>query len=154
MIDPPEIVQTTARPTAIIHVTVACDEIQNVMGPTIGEVYQAIAAQGIAAAGPWFTHHLRRPTDTFDFEASVPVATAIAPAGRVRPGEWPAMRVVRTVYHGGYEGLGEAWGDFLDWIETQGLKTTDDLWECYLSGPESGSDPTQWQTQLNRRLLD
>ena len=148
----PEIVQTTAQPSAIIHIVVPRDEIQNVMGPTIGEVYQGIAAQGTAPAGPWFTHHLRRPTETFDFEVSVP-AKPIAPAGRVQPGEWPAMRVVRTVYHGGYEGLGEAWGDFLEWIEAQGLKTTGDLWECYLAGPESSPDPATWRTQLNRLLI-
>ena len=153
MIATPEIVQTTAQPTAIIHVIVARKEIQNVMGPTIGKVFETIAAQGIAPAGPWFTHHLRRPTETFDFEVSVPVARAIAPAGGVQPGEWPAMKVVRTVYQGPYEGLGEAWGEFLDWIETSGLKTSDDLYECYLSGPESGPDPATWRTQLNRPLI-
>ncbi len=124
------------------------------MGPTIQEVYAAIAAQGIAPAGPWFTHHLRRPTDSFDFEVSVPVSTPITPAGRVQPSEWPAMRVVRTVYHGGYEGLGEAWGEFLEWIEKEGLKTTDDLWESYLVGPEAGDDSSIYRTQLNKPLLD
>ena len=37
--------------------------------------------------------------------------------------------------------------------ETNGLKTSDDLWECYLAGPESGPDPACWRTQLNRPLL-
>jgi len=153
MIEPPQVVQTTSQPTAFIHLVVPCDEIQDVMGPTISEVYAAIAAQGIASAGPWFNHHLRRPTDTFDFEVSVPVSTPIATAGRVQPGEWPAMRVVRTVYHGGYEGLGEAWSEFLDWIEQNALKTNDDLWEAYLVGPESGPDPANYRTQLSRPLL-
>ena len=58
MIDPPEIAQTTVQPAAIIHAIVPRDEIQNVMGPTIREVFETIAAQGIAPAGPWFTHHL------------------------------------------------------------------------------------------------
>lgn len=153
MIDPPEIAQTTVQPAALIHAIVPRDEIQNVMGPTIREVFETIAAQGIASAGPWFTHHRRRPAETFDFEISVPVATAIAPAGNVQPGEWPAMKVIRTVYQGPYEGLGEAWGEFLDWIETNGLKTADDLWECYLGGPESSPDPATWRTQLNRQLI-
>ena len=64
------------------------------------------------------------------------------------------MRVVRTVYHGGYEGLGKAWGEFMDWISAQGLKTADDLWESYLVGPESGDDAAAYRTQLNRPLLD
>ena len=63
------------------------------------------------------------------------------------------MRVVRTVYHGLYEGLGEAWGEFLDWIEKNGLETTEDLWECYLVGPEAGPDSATYRTQLSRPLL-
>lgn len=124
------------------------------MGPTIGEVFRAVAAQEVSLTGPWFTHHFRRPGDTFDFEACVPVATPIAPVGRVQPSQWPEMRVVRTVYHGPYEGLGEAWAEFLDRIEADGLKIAEDLWECYLTGRESDSDPTRWRTQLSKRLLD
>ncbi|MEO8350936.1 MAG: GyrI-like domain-containing protein [Chthoniobacteraceae bacterium] len=154
MIETPSIVQTTPQHTAIIHVIVPRDEIQTVMGPAISEIFQTIGAQGIAPTGPWFTHHRRRPTETFDFEASVPVAAPIAPAGRVQPSQWPAMRVARTVYQGPYEGLGEAWAEFLKWIEAQGLKTKDDLWECYLVGPESGPDATTYRTQLNRPLID
>lgn len=48
--------------------------------------------------------------DTFDFEVGVPVAAPVAAAGRVKPGELPAATVARTVYHGDYSGLGEAWG--------------------------------------------
>ena len=92
MIDPPQITQTAARLTAAIHVTVPRAQIQSVMGPGVRELMTVIAAQGIAPAGPCFTHHLRRPTDTFDFEICVPVAAPVAPAGRVKPGQWPAMR--------------------------------------------------------------
>ena len=130
MIEIPEIIQTTDRLTAFIHLTVLRDQIQSVMGPAIRELLGAIAAQGIDPAGPWFTHHLRRPTDTFDFEVSVPVPTPVAAVGRVKPGRWPAMKMVRTVYHGPYEGLGEAWGEFIGWIETHGHTPTGELWEC------------------------
>jgi effector-binding domain-containing protein len=154
MIDAPQIIETTPQYYAGIHIVVPRDEIQNVMGPTIGEVFQAISAQGVAPVGPWFTHHFRRPTETFDFEVCVPVAAPITAAGRVQPGEWPAMKVARTVHQGSYEELGEAWGEFLDWIETNGYKTADELWERYLVGPETDSDPAAWRTQLNRPLVD
>jgi len=97
MLDTPQITLTTTQATAIIHLVVPREEIQNVMGPSIGELMATIAAQGTAPAGPIFTHHLRRPTDTFDFELSVPVNAQVVPAGRVKPGEWPAMKVARTV---------------------------------------------------------
>ena len=149
MIDTPQITETAARQTAIIHVTVPRTEIQKVMGPGIQELMSTVAAQGVGLAGPWFTHHLRRPTDTFDLEISVPVTAPVAPAGRVEPSEWPAMKVVRTVYRGPYEGLGAAWGEFDAWIKANGHKPAADLWEIYVTGPESGSDPAEWRTELN-----
>jgi len=66
----------------------------------------------------------------------------------------PAVRVARTVYHGPYEGLGEAWAVFMDWVEAQGLKPAENRWECYATGPESGLDPAKYRTELNRPLLD
>ena len=152
MLDTPQITRTTTQLTAIIPMIVPREEIRKVMGPGIQELLATIAAQGIAPAGPWFTHHLRRPTDTFDFEISIPVAAPVAAAGRVRPGQWPAMKVARTVYHGPYEGLAEAWGEFIEWIETNGHTPAPDLWECYLAGPESSPDPADWRTELNRPL--
>jgi effector-binding domain-containing protein len=70
----------------------------------------------------------------------------------VEPGERPAARVARTVYHGPYVGLGPAWGEFGAWIAAEGHTPAPDLWECYLTGPESGPDPSGWRTELNRPL--
>lgn len=153
MIDTPQILQTTDQLTAILPLTVPRTEIQKVMGPGVREVYAALAAQGIAPVGPWFTHHLRRPTDTFDFEICVPVSAPVTATGRVKPGLWPAMTVARTVYHGPYEGLAEAWGQFHEWIAASGQTPATDLWERYLSGPEASPDPARWRTELNKPLL-
>jgi effector-binding domain-containing protein len=153
MIDPPQITRTAGQATAIIHLTIPRKEIQTVMGPAYGEVMAAVAAQGIATAGPWFSHHLRMAPDIFDFEVGVPVAAPISAAGRVTPGRLPAVRVARTVYHGGYEGLGPAWGELGAWIAAEGHTPAPDLWECYVKGPESGPDPATWRTELNRPLV-
>ncbi|MNK58909.1 Bacterial transcription activator, effector binding domain [compost metagenome] len=153
MIDDPQIVQTPTQLTAYIHLDVPRDEIQEVMGPGIGEVMAALSAQGIAPAGPWFTHHLKMDPERFDFEICVPVAVPVTPVGRVKPGTLPAAKVAQTTYHGAYEGLGEAWGSFMDWIEAQGLTPAPDLWECYIAGPESSENPADWRTVLNRPLI-
>lgn len=153
MLDEPHIAQTAALATAVIRITVPREEIQNVMGSGYGELMAAVAAQGIAPAGPWFTHHLRNPADTFDFEIGVPVAAPVAAAGRVKPGELRAATVARTVYRGPYEGLAAAWGEFMTWIAAQGHTPAPDLWECYVAGPESSADPAAWRTELNRPLI-
>lgn len=154
MLDTPHIIQTADQLTAIIHLTVPRDEIQDVMMPGLKELKAAVAAQGIEVVGPWFTHHLKMEPDVFDFEICLPVSTPVAAAGRMRPSHWPAMKVARTVYHGSFEGLGDAWSEFMDWIEAQGHNEAEDLWERYLAGPEASPNPADWRTELSRPLLD
>lgn len=154
MLETPQITTTTNQLTAIIHVTVPRAEIQQVMGPGFGELFGTLAAQGIAPTGPAFCHHLKITPEVFDFEISVPVASPVTASGRVRQSQWPAMKVVRTVYQGPYEGLGPAWCEFDGWINAQKLQAAGDLWEVYLTGPESGGDPSTYRTQLNRPLVE
>jgi effector-binding domain-containing protein len=154
MLSPPHITQSPAQLTAFIHVTVPRSEIQKVMGPGIQELMGTVAAQGIEVTGPWFTHHLRMDPATFDVRICVPVSRPVTAAGRVRPGELPAVRVAQAVYQGGYEGLGSAWGEFEAWTRAQGHTARADLWERYVAGPESSPDPSQWRTELNRPLAE
>ncbi|MGE3857073.1 MAG: GyrI-like domain-containing protein [Dehalococcoidia bacterium] len=148
MIDTPAIVTTEAAQTAVIHLTIPRDQIQAVMGPAIEEVARTLAAQGIAPAGPLFDRHFEVTDATFDFEVGFPVATPVAPAGRVYAGELPSVRAAQTVYHGGYEGLGAAWGEFDAWLRAHGQVTAPGLREHFLAGPESGPDTSEWRTLL------
>jgi len=152
MLDKPRIVQTGAQLTAIIRLTIPREKIRSVMGPGIAELMAAVAAQGMVPAGPVFSHHLRMDPGIFDFEIGVPVTAAVSAAGRVTASQLPAATVARTVYHGPYEGLGSAWGEFNAWITAEGHSPAPDLWECYVAGPESNPDPANWRTELNRPL--
>ena len=154
MLDTPQIIQTKAQPAAIIRFSIPRDEIGQVMGAAIGEVIAVAAAQGIGPAGPVFSHHSRLEPEMFHFEVGVPVNGAVTPSGRVVASELPAAKVIRTIYHGPYEGLGEAWGEFIDLIETEGLTTADNFWECYLTDPEKTKNPDDYQTELNRPLAE
>lgn len=149
----PEVLLTQAQKTAFISVTCARSDLQNVMDPGIRELVAALQAQNIAPVAPWFTHHLRAPTDSFDFKICFPVAESVTPVGRVRPGELPAAKVARAVYRGPYEGLAGAWGTLRAWVSANGYSPAPDLWEAYLCGPESSANPQDWQTQLNQPLL-
>lgn len=154
MIDTPQIVRSQPQQTAVIRLTIPREEMPRIMGAAIGELVGAITAQGAGPAGPMYTFHHRNPTDSFDLEVGFPVSKPIAPAGRVQPGQLPAATVARTIYRGPYEGLGDAWGEFMRWIEANGHRPSSTLWERYVSGPESGADATVWQTELNRPLAE
>jgi effector-binding domain-containing protein len=153
MLEKPHFTITAVQQLAVLPLTVPRAEIRQVMGPGLRELLTAVAAQGSAPAGPWFTHHLRLDPDVFDFEIGVAVTAPVAAAGRMRPGQWPAQQVARAVYRGPYEGLGAAWGEFVAWLAAQGHTPAADLWERYLTGPESSPEPAEWRTELTRPLL-
>lgn len=154
MLDEPKIVQTSAQKTAVIHLTIPREKIQEEMGPTFTELMSTIKAQGITPTGPWFSHHLRMDPAVFDFEIGVPVSADVQPTGRVKPGHLPSAKVARTIYRGGYEGLGTAWGEFEKWLKTNGHSAAPDLWEVYTAGPETGNDASLYRTELNRPVVD
>ena len=154
MIETPQVIHVPAQRVAAIHIETPRSNIQKVMGPGIGEAMVAVKAQGIGPVGPWFAHHHRMTPESFDFDICVPVSGPVAATGRVKEGERRAGRVVRTVYHGPYEGLGNAWGEFMAWLEANAYKTAEDLYECYAVGPESSGDPADWRTELSRPLID
>jgi effector-binding domain-containing protein len=155
MIDTPHVTNTAAQQIAFIHLNIPRDHIRHVMGPGISEVLQAVKAQGIGPAGPWFTYHLKMTPEVFDFNICVPVSAPLIATGRVQADQWPARKsVARTIYRGPYEGMAEAWANFMSWIEVNGHTPAPDLWEVYSAGPESSDDPMQWRTELNRPLLD
>ena len=152
MLEKPHVTQFAAQTTAVIPLTIPRGEIRQVMGPGISEVMSTLKAQGIAPTGPWLTYHRRMDAKVFDFDIAVPVAKRVEKAGRVQPGALPAAKIARAVYVGGYEGLGAAWAEFDAWITAQGHQPREDLWEQYVTGPESGPDSSKWRTELNRPL--
>jgi len=152
MLDTPQIVETPTLQTAIIRFTIPRDQIREVMGPGMQELIATVTAQGIKPAGRIYSHHFKMDPDTFDFEIGIPVPTPVAPSGRVQPGLLAGRKVLRTVYRGGYENLGAAWGEFETWIAANGHTTAPDLWESYLTGPDLDPDPATYTTELNHPL--
>ena len=154
MLAAPEIIMTNVQEAAVIRLTIPRSEMMKVFGPAVGELMAALAAQGVEPVGAVFAHHLRMPPDTFDFELGVKVAAPVKAAGRMKPGQLPAVKVARTVYSGPYEGLPSAWGDFVKWMKANGHEQAENLWEVYSVGPQSSPDPANWRTELNRPLTN
>lgn len=152
MIDSPVKVSTEKQATAAIRLAMPRADIQKFMDPAIQELFAALAAQGIAPAGPLSSYHFRIDPAFFDFEICIPVAKPVQAVGRVINSELPAATVMRTHYHGPYEGLGTAWGEFHATIGVESGCESGGLWESYVKGPESSPDPAQWITQLNQPL--
>ncbi len=148
-ISPPEVISTTVVITAVIPLLIPCQDMGKYMDPAIQEVIKTIMGQGHRITGPLFSFHKRRPSDIFDFEIGFPVSQAVRPAGRVINSALPAVKVVRSVYQGPYDGLGPAWGEMEAWVRKQGIEESGRFWECYLNNPDEVKDPKDYRTELN-----
>lgn len=157
MITTPQVLESPAQAIAFIHLTVEREEIMQAMQASLAELRHFLVEQGLEPSGPWFTHHLRRPSESFDLRVCFPIDSpgipTSAPSGKVQFGQREAARVARTVYSGNYTGLASAWGKFRDWIATHNHTPRPDLWEVYLIGPDTTPRPEDWRTELNRPLL-
>ena len=148
LITVPEITETQARMAAIIHLTIPRDQMRNMMPAAINEVVGTLAAQSIALAGPLFAHHLTTSADEFDLKVGFPVPAPVQIFGRVKAGELPGGSMGRAMFHGSYKGLFGAWREFGEWMKREGHRGRGDLWEIYVTGPESSPDPKNWRTEL------
>ncbi len=157
MITSPQVVETKEQATASIHLTIPGRDMPKYMDPAIKEILKVLADQGMQPAGPMFSYHYRRPSDTFDFEIGFPVAKTIIETGRVKNSKLPAEKVVRSVYQGPYEGLAQAWPELQIWVRAQKHSEMGRFWECYLTNPVEASrpdlfgvtDPKKYRTELN-----
>ncbi|MDX2152004.1 MAG: DUF1579 family protein [Bryobacteraceae bacterium] len=154
MITNREITTTMPQPAAVIRLQMPRNQIQSLMGPAIEEVRQTLEQQGIEPAGPLFAHHLVLSGHEFDFEVGYPVNGNVRPAGRVTRSQAPGGRVARALYQGDYAGLYGAWAEFGEWLKQQNVQPGRTVWERYLRGPESDSNPASWQTELNFPLSE
>jgi effector-binding domain-containing protein len=149
MITPPEVIHTQEIATAVIHLVIPCRDMPKYMDPAIEELIKTITGQGVGITGPMFSFHHRRPTDTFDFELGFPVANAIRSEGRVVNSKLPALKVVRSVYQGPYDGLAQAWPTLQTWMKENGHVGLPRFWESYLNNPHEVKSQGDYLTELN-----
>ena len=159
-----DIVQRNAVPYAAIAIAVPMEELTSAI-PLTGAVFDWLARQGVAPAGPPFwKYNVIDMASRLELEVGVVTATPATADDEVRVGELPAGRYLETTFHGHPDGLLQATGDLLAYADAQGLTfdSTDspqgERWaarlEYYLSDPDEEPDMTQWDTTLSFKLRD
>lgn len=131
-----EMVETSAQRAAVVRGTARSEEISAFLGAAFSEVLAVLEHQGAPPAGPPFARYVPGPTGTFDVVAGFPCLGLINPSGRVQPDELPGGSIARTLHHGGYAGVGEAYDALDTWIVRRGYVATGPAWESYLDGPD------------------
>ena len=159
-----EVVKRDAVPYAAIAIAVPMDRLATV-GPLNGAVFDWLAQQDVAPAGPPFwKYNVIDMAGELELEVGVATATPATADDKVGVGELPAGSYLETTFHGHPDGLQQATADMLAYADAQALtfdKTdspTGDRWtarlEYYLSDPDDQPDMTQWDTTLSFKLTD
>jgi len=108
----------------------------------------ALAEQGLAPAGPPLALYHGMPTDTVDVTAGFPVAGPARETGEVVVTALPAGTAITSIYTGPYDGMTRTYDQIAAWLQEQNLTPAVDMWEEYLTGPDTDPDPATWQTRI------
>ncbi|WP_243073951.1 GyrI-like domain-containing protein [Microbacterium sp. SS28] len=163
MTEAPKIVVRPEIPYVAITAEVTMDDIGAVVPPLTSEVFDWLAAKGIAPAGAAFWKY-----DVIDMErrlvieTGVPVAEQVEGDSRVRRGLLPAGRYATVIHVGHPQTLMSATARLLEWGREQGLTwdvaptPNGDRWGCRLETylDEPGQDMNEWATELAFKLAD
>jgi effector-binding domain-containing protein len=146
-----EVVIKKAEPIRVAAARGVVANYQSV-GPLFGEVMSELGRHQIVPAGPAMALYYDeeyKEADV-DVEAAVPIAAGeIPPAGRVRVRELEAFDAVASLTRRGpYDDFTPAYQALMAWIQSNGYRIIGPNREIYLTGPESGSPPEAYVTEI------
>jgi uncharacterized protein (DUF302 family) len=91
---------------------------------------------------------------------NVDIGVAVAPgAARAALGEGARVvgrhsrPVARTVHHGDYTGIADAYRALDDWLGEHGYRSAGPPTETYLAGPDSERDPARYRTEVSMPVI-
>lgn len=145
-----EIVRGTRAAQQImgLHESVRMEELGDFFPRAMTTAGEALAAQGVAPTGPPVALYQGMTDEKLDVTAGFPVPAGAAPAGDVVVATLPAGATVETIHQGSYDGLSTTYEELTDWFKENEITPPTVMWEEYLVGPESGADPSHWQTRI------
>ena len=127
--------------------------IHEIFDATFTALGQAISQGKFTPTGPAFARYDAPPTDTATMEIGFPVNNGLTEdiaAGdfTISNSSLPQSRIAITKHRGGYDGLPQAWEDFLAEIHKSGMEFGAPSWEAYDTMPTPETDPADLITGL------
>jgi effector-binding domain-containing protein len=144
-----QLTEHVEQPTAVVRERVALGDLPQFFGRAYHATMAAIQAQGLHPTGPPFSKYLGKPTGgVADVEAGFPVSGAISDADGVIAGTLPGGKVVEAMHVGPYDTMQQTYEEVMRFVAERGLAPSDEMWEVYLSDPQTEPDPAGWRTQI------
>lgn len=140
--------EVVEQPVAAVRSRVRMDELPDAFSSAFHRVFAALAEAGIRASGAPYARYRGMPTDTVDVEIGFPVESPFPGSGDVIGETLPAGRAVEALHSGDYDSLRGTYEEVERWMRAHDVIPSDQMWEVYLSGPESDPDPATWRTRI------
>ena len=131
-----------------VHERVKMADLTEYFGRAFTTSAAALAEQGLAPAGPPLALYHGMPTDTVDVTAGFPIAGPAHGTSDVVVTELPAGDAITGIYTGPYDGMTRTYDEIAAWLQEHNLTPGTDMWEEYLSDPETDPDPATWRTRI------
>jgi effector-binding domain-containing protein len=112
------------------------------------QLYESLARQSIAPAGPARLVYRQMEDDAWRIEPCVPVAGSVRPEGDLEVHDMEGGRAVTALHVGPYDELGIAWDEVSKWVAARGHKTSAQPYDVYLNDPSEVDDPAELRTEL------
>jgi effector-binding domain-containing protein len=144
-----EIKDIPVQQALVIKAEVPSKDIGPKMGEMYGKLYGYIGKNNIQPSGvPFAVYYAFDPQGNTTFEAGLPVSTKLTDAEGITYKEYPAMRVVTTLYTGAYENMMPVYTQLYEYIGKNNLKATGISWEVYLTDPGQVASPKDNKTMI------
>ncbi|WP_231750417.1 MULTISPECIES: GyrI-like domain-containing protein [unclassified Dietzia] len=156
-VDGVRLISAPAVPTAVVRATAVP---MATIAQFFDTAFPALFAADVRPAGAAFALYTRiaeEPEPHADLEVGFPLAEPLPDqhagepeegAMRVVASELPAGEVAATSHLGSYDGLGEAWQEFMGEIGSLGRAPATPFWESYVTEPSPDIDPATLRTDL------
>ncbi|WP_081209669.1 SRPBCC family protein [Salegentibacter sediminis] len=121
----------------------------------IADVRTYMEENNIEISGKPFTLYNERDENagTAIFSAGIftPSQVVTPNNSQILNGNLPNQKVLRTSLKGDYKNLQDAWNTAYDYMQEHGLELNEeeDVFEVYITGPESNPNPAEWVTQIH-----
>ena len=128
--------------------TVRMDEISAFFSRALSAALTALASRGEDPTGPPVALYGDTAGDSVVVTVGLPVPEGAAPSDDVIADMLPGGPTVETVHRGPYEGMRATYRTLMAQFAEEGITYGPRMWEEYLVGPDSGRDPSDWETRI------
>lgn len=142
-----EIKNQPAMSVLAVRTRCAVAELPRVLGEAYAKIESYLVEVGGQPVYAPFVVYYNMDMDALDIDAGIPVAGGLSGMGEIQAHEWPAGRVLSSVYTCAYEGMPEAYAQIDAWAEANGVRRQGIVYEFYHNDPAI-TPPGQLVTEI------